>query len=67
MWCQAAIADGRGHFVIDTIEIQAPQGDEILVEIKAAKVNNLRANEFVLTVRQTRQQTEDAKDEGGKA
>jgi type IV pilus assembly protein PilN len=38
-----------------------------LVEIKAAKVNNLRANEFVLTVRQTRQQTEDAKDEGGKA
>ncbi|MBI1285453.1 MAG: fimbrial protein [Thiobacillus sp.] len=38
-----------------------------LVEIKAAKVNNLRANEFVLTVRQTRQQAEDANDKGGKA
>jgi type IV pilus assembly protein PilN len=33
-----------------------------LVEIKAATVNNLRANEFVLTVKQTKQQTEDAKD-----
>jgi len=38
-----------------------------LVEIKAAKVNNLRANEFVLTVKQTPQQTEDANDKGGKA
>lgn len=38
-----------------------------LVEIKAATVNNLRANEFVLTVKQTRQQTEDAQDKGGKA
>jgi type IV pilus assembly protein PilN len=38
-----------------------------LVEIKAAKVNNLRANEFVLTVKQTRQQAEDANDKGGKA
>jgi type IV pilus assembly protein PilN len=38
-----------------------------LVEIKAAKVNNLRANEFVLTVKQTRQQAEDATDKGGKA
>jgi len=38
-----------------------------LVEIKAAKINNLRANEFVLTVRQTRQQAEDANDKGGKA
>jgi type IV pilus assembly protein PilN len=38
-----------------------------LVEIKAATVNNLRANEFVLTVKQTRQQPEDAKEEGGKA
>jgi len=38
-----------------------------LVEIKAAKVNNLRANEFVLTVRQTRQLAEDAQDKGGKA
>jgi type IV pilus assembly protein PilN len=38
-----------------------------LVEIKAATVNNLRANEFVLTVKQTPQQTEDAMDKGGKA
>ena len=38
-----------------------------LVEIKAAKINNLRANEFVLTVRQTRQQAEDVNDKGGKA
>jgi type IV pilus assembly protein PilN len=30
-----------------------------LVEIKAATVNNLRANEFTLTVKQTRQQTEE--------
>lgn len=42
-----------------------------LVEIKAATVNNLRANEFVLTVRQTPQQTTDAQEDvqgkGGKA
>ncbi|AAZ96156.1 type IV pilus assembly protein PilN [Thiobacillus denitrificans ATCC 25259] len=37
-----------------------------LVEIKAATVNNLRANEFVLTVKQSRQQA-DAATEGGKA
>jgi type IV pilus assembly protein PilN len=38
-----------------------------LVEIKAVTMNNLRANEFVLTVKQTRQQAEDANDKGGKA
>lgn len=38
-----------------------------LIEIKAATVNNLRANEFVLTVKQTRQETDDANDKGGKA
>jgi type IV pilus assembly protein PilN len=38
-----------------------------LVEIKAATVNNLRANEFVLTVKQTRQTPEGEKAEGGKA
>jgi len=38
-----------------------------LVEIKAATVNNLRANEFVLTVKQTPQQTTDEQDKGGKA
>ena len=31
-----------------------------LVEIKAATVNNTRANEFVLTVRQTRPQVDEA-------
>lgn len=38
-----------------------------LVEIKAVTVNNLRANEFVLTVKQIRQQTDDANVEGDKA
>ncbi|MDP1924219.1 MAG: PilN domain-containing protein [Thiobacillus sp.] len=38
-----------------------------LIEIKAATVNNLRANEFVLTVKQSRQQVGDATDKGGKA
>ena len=39
-----------------------------LVEIKAATVNNLRANEFVLTVKQAPQQTTDDKEQkGGKA
>ena len=37
-----------------------------LVEIKAATVNNLRANEFVLTVKQTRQQPESADGKGVK-
>jgi type IV pilus assembly protein PilN len=38
-----------------------------LIEIKAATVNNLRANEFVLSVKQTRQQADDSQDKGGKA
>ena len=38
-----------------------------LIEIKAVTVNNLRANEFVLTVKQTRQQADDANSKGGKA
>jgi type IV pilus assembly protein PilN len=40
-----------------------------LVEIKAATVNNLRANEFVLTVKQTRQQADGQENnkKGGKA
>jgi type IV pilus assembly protein PilN len=38
-----------------------------LVEIKAATVNNLRANEFVLSIRQTRPQAEETNDKGGKA
>jgi type IV pilus assembly protein PilN len=38
-----------------------------LIEIKAAAVNNVRANEFVLTVIQTRQQPDDANGKGRKA
>lgn len=38
-----------------------------LIEIKAATVNNLRANQFILTVKQTREQTGSANDKGGKA
>jgi type IV pilus assembly protein PilN len=38
-----------------------------LIEIRATNVDNLRANEFELTVKQTRQQTDDANDKGGKA
>ncbi len=38
-----------------------------LVEIKAATVNKLRANEFVLTVKQSRQQAEEGDGKGGKA
>jgi len=38
-----------------------------LVEIKSVTLNNLRANEFVMTVKQSRQQATDAQDEGGKA
>lgn len=38
-----------------------------LVEIKAANVNNARANEFVLTVKQTRPQADEASDKGSKA
>jgi len=38
-----------------------------LVEIKSATVNNLRANEFVLTVKQTPQQVIDTQNKGGKA
>lgn len=43
-----------------------------LIEIKAATVNNLRANEFLLSVKQTKQQIENdanatSKNKGGKA
>jgi len=38
-----------------------------LVEIKAATVNNLRANEFVLSIKQTREQAEEMNDKGSKA
>jgi S-(hydroxymethyl)glutathione dehydrogenase/alcohol dehydrogenase len=35
---KAAIADGKGHFAIQTLEIADPQGDEVLVQIKAAGI-----------------------------
>lgn len=38
-----------------------------LIEIKSSTVNNLRANEFVLSVKQTRRQPDAADKEGGKA
>ncbi len=36
--CKAAIADGRGNFSIQQIEISEPKGDEVLVKIKAAGI-----------------------------
>lgn len=35
---RAAIADGAGAFVIDDIDVSSPQGDEVLVEIRAAGI-----------------------------
>ena len=36
--CSAAIADGKGNFSIETIQVGEPAGDEVLIEIKAAGV-----------------------------
>ncbi|MDB6024587.1 MAG: S-(hydroxymethyl)mycothiol dehydrogenase [Verrucomicrobiales bacterium] len=38
MNAQAAIADGRGNFSIEEIEVGSPLADEVLVEIKAAGI-----------------------------
>src|SRR5438445_8149988 len=38
MQAHAAIADGKGHFSIETIEVGNPLADEVLVEIKAAGI-----------------------------
>ncbi len=38
-----------------------------LIEIKATTINNIRANEFLLSVKQTRQQVEDSSNAKGKA
>ncbi len=35
---KAAIADGKGSFLLDEIEVSDPDGDEILVQIKAAGI-----------------------------
>jgi len=38
MKAKAAIADGKGNFIIDNIEVAEPEINEVLVEIKAAGV-----------------------------
>jgi Zn-dependent alcohol dehydrogenase len=38
MKAKAAIADGNGNFIIDTIDVANPETDEVLVEIRAAGV-----------------------------
>lgn len=35
---RAAVADGTGHFSIQNLQVADPQGDEVLVQIKAAGV-----------------------------
>ena len=34
--CKAALADGKGSFLIDEVEIGEPQADELIVQMKAA-------------------------------
>jgi S-(hydroxymethyl)glutathione dehydrogenase / alcohol dehydrogenase len=34
--CKAALADGKGGFIIDQIEVNDPQPDEVIVKMKAA-------------------------------
>jgi S-(hydroxymethyl)glutathione dehydrogenase/alcohol dehydrogenase len=36
--CKAAIADGKGGFIFDEIEVAAPQPDEVLIKTKAAGI-----------------------------
>lgn len=38
MQAQAAIADGKGHFALERLEVSEPIADEVLVEIKAAGI-----------------------------
>jgi Zn-dependent alcohol dehydrogenase len=38
MQAQAAIANGKGQFALESIEVSEPLGDEVLVEIKAAGI-----------------------------
>ncbi|MDB6035633.1 MAG: S-(hydroxymethyl)mycothiol dehydrogenase [Verrucomicrobiales bacterium] len=38
MLAKAAIADGKGHFTIDEIQVSSPQAGEVLVEMKAAGI-----------------------------
>lgn len=34
--CKGAVANGQGNFIIDDIEIGEPEGDEVIVKMKAA-------------------------------
>ncbi|MEX1238099.1 MAG: Zn-dependent alcohol dehydrogenase [Cyclobacteriaceae bacterium] len=34
--CKAALADGRGNFIIDQIQVNDPKADEVIVKIRAA-------------------------------
>jgi Zn-dependent alcohol dehydrogenase len=34
--CRAALADGRGDFIIDQIQVDEPEADEVLIKMKAA-------------------------------
>jgi Zn-dependent alcohol dehydrogenase len=36
IFCKAAIADGKGSFLIDEVQVLEPEEDEVLVKIKAA-------------------------------
>ncbi len=36
--CKAAVTDGKGNFSIETIEVEEPAFDEVLVKIKAAGI-----------------------------
>lgn len=36
LFCKAALADGKGNFAIEQIEIHEPQPDEVVVKMKAA-------------------------------
>ncbi len=36
--CQAAVADGHGQFQLDEIGVGAPEGDEVLVRLKASGI-----------------------------
>lgn len=38
MKARAAVSDGKGHFIIDEVELGEPQAGEVLVEIKASGV-----------------------------
>ena len=34
--CKAAVTDGKGNFKIETIVVQSPKDDEVLIKVKAA-------------------------------